>query len=115
MKGITVNGQALEFIHEEQQEEQQERMIISLLYIKRGVAARITHFSGGKATIVRLHDFGLYRGRIVRLIKIAPFGGPLLVEDIEGQARLMISQKLAAQVFVEELTTQMQQMGSEYE
>lgn len=97
-KKINQNNRLINFSDTED-----DGLISELISIKKGQIVRISHLLGGKSVVGRLHDFGLYKGRTVRLIKKAPFGGPLLIEDIDGQTKLIISRELSKQVLVKEL------------
>jgi len=44
--------------------------------------------------------FGIHEGKIIRLIKAAPFHGPLLIEDTASGARTMIGRGMAGTVEV---------------
>jgi Fur family ferric uptake transcriptional regulator len=76
---------------------------IRLSELKPGKLLRLVRFDGGGALLTRLHGFGLHEGRVIRLIRRAPFGGPLLIEDVGNQSRIMLDRKLAAHVLVSEV------------
>ncbi|MBF0367770.1 MAG: transcriptional repressor [Oligoflexia bacterium] len=71
----------------------QEKSVTPLTDIQTNQIAKIVRLDGGKEIISRLHDFGLYKGHLIRLIRRAPFGGPLLIEEIHSKAQVMIARK----------------------
>jgi Fe2+ transport system protein FeoA len=72
----------------------------TLLELREGEAALVTGITGGKAARARMSGFGIYEGKRIRLIKAAPFNGPLLVEDTASGARTMIGRAMAGSVEV---------------
>jgi Fe2+ transport system protein FeoA len=50
-----------------------------------------------------MNSFGLYEGGRVRVVRAAPFAGPLLIEDAGNGARIMAARGMAAQVEVREV------------
>jgi Fe2+ transport system protein FeoA len=72
----------------------------TLLELKEGETAIVTGITGGKTARARIAGFGIHEGRRLRLIKEAPFRGPLLVEDTASGARTMIGRGMAASVEV---------------
>jgi Fe2+ transport system protein FeoA len=76
---------------------------MTLAELKEGNVAEIKKLSGGKNLMEKIQGFGLFVGGKVRLERKAPFRGPLLVKDLENDARLMIGRGLAAKVEVKVL------------
>jgi len=55
-----------------------------LLQVSPGTSVRVIDFDGGDNLRSKLTQFGIYPGDCLRLLRVAPFGGPLLV--MLGQA-----------------------------
>jgi ferrous iron transport protein A len=72
----------------------------TLLDIKEGEIAVISAVTGGRGLKARMAGLGIREGRRFRLIRTAPFRGPLLVEDVSTGARTMIGRGMAACVEV---------------
>jgi Fe2+ transport system protein FeoA len=49
----------------------------------------------------RMSGFGVFVGRRFRLVKNGPFAGPLLLEDADSGARILLGRGMAAKVTVE--------------
>ena len=52
----------------------------TLLQISPGNSVRVIDFNGGIHLRSKLTQYGIYPGDCLRLLRIAPLGGPLLVE-----------------------------------
>ena len=52
----------------------------TLLQISPGASVRVVSFEGGKSLHIKLTQFGIHPGDYLRLLRVAPLGGPLLVE-----------------------------------
>jgi Fe2+ transport system protein FeoA len=78
----------------------QEKNPLTLLELKQGETAVVTGITGGRTARARMAGFGIYEGKRIRLIKAAPFQGPLLVEDTASGARTMIGRGMAGSVEV---------------
>jgi Fur family transcriptional regulator, ferric uptake regulator len=102
--GFVLSGHYLELLGlcAECQEKNTEP-VSRLVDLKPGSVAKIIRLSGGKSIVRRLHGFGLREGKLVRVVRFAPFGGPLLIEDTESQSRIMTARDMAAHVIVKEL------------
>ena len=74
--------------------------------MKQGDTAVIDKLNGDKSTSARMSGFGIRKGKQIRMIRAAPFNGPLLVEDVSSGARMMISREMASQVEVSRSETQ---------
>jgi ferrous iron transport protein A len=72
----------------------------TLLELKPGETAVVTAITGGRTLRARISGFGIHEGKRIRLIKAAPFHGPLLVEDTASGARIMIGRGMAGSVEV---------------
>jgi Fe2+ transport system protein FeoA len=79
---------------------------LKLLELKQGDTAVVDKLDGDKNTKARMDGFGIREGKQIRMIKAAPFKGPLLVEDVSSGARMMISRGMASQVEVSRNETQ---------
>ncbi|MBI5526579.1 MAG: ferrous iron transport protein B [Deltaproteobacteria bacterium] len=73
---------------------------MTLLDLAEGVVAEVVSVGGGKDLAERLQGFGLCAGQKVRVIRAAPFKGPLMVEEVDGGARFMIARDMAGSVEV---------------
>jgi ferrous iron transport protein A len=73
---------------------------VTLLDLREGSIAEIAALRGGAALAERLHAHGFFPGSKVRLVKAAPFHGPLLVEDVSTGARVMIGRGMAGTIEV---------------
>ncbi|HPC47599.1 MAG TPA: FeoA domain-containing protein [Deltaproteobacteria bacterium] len=69
--------------------------------IPEGACAKITRIFGGRHLRLRLSGLGLLEGSRVRLVKSAPFSGPLLLEDVDTGARVMIGKGMASSIEVD--------------
>lgn len=78
----------------------QEKNPLTLLGLKQGETAVVIGITGGKTARARMAGFGIHEGKIIRLIKAAPFHGPLLIEDTASGARTMIGRGMAGTVEV---------------
>ncbi len=68
---------------------------MTLLDLDEGETAAIHAFRSEGAARRRIQSLGLFEGRTVCVIARAPFQGPLLVEDVQSGARVMIARELA--------------------
>lgn len=73
---------------------------VTLLDLKEGETASILRITGGRHLRARMSGMGIREGRCFRLIRAAPFSGPLLLEDTESGARVVIGRGMAASVEV---------------
>ena len=78
----------------------QERNPLKLLELKQGDTAIVNKLNGGKHMKTRMDGFGIREGKRIRMVKAAPFNGPLLVEDLTSGARIMIGRGMAEAVEV---------------
>ena len=62
---------------------------------------RVIAIHGGKGLEAKLRQLGLLPGDMARVLRQAPFGGPLLIE-IEGRS-IAIGRGIAAKIEVEEM------------
>jgi len=78
----------------------QEREKVKLLELKQGDTAVVNRLNGGRNMRARMDGFGIREGKRIRLLRSAPFSGPLLVEDLSSGARIMIGRGMAEHVEV---------------
>lgn len=64
-----------------------------------GNCARLVSVEGGKRLTSILRQYGFYPGERIRILRIAPFNGPVLVEI--NQREVALGRKVAGQVLVE--------------
>lgn len=70
----------------------------SLIQVPAGTSVRIIDFAGGKDIHAKLRQYGLFIGDTARIIRKAPFAGPVLIE-INGR-ELALGRGIAAKIFV---------------
>ena len=70
-----------------------------LLDIEIGSSVKIIGFEGGLGLQTKLTQYGLYPGDVARLLRIAPFHGPVLIE-VSGR-EIALGRGVAAKVQVE--------------
>jgi DtxR family transcriptional regulator, Mn-dependent transcriptional regulator len=73
--------------------------LISLCALPERKAGKIVFIRGGRQVVQRLLDMGLTPGSRVKMLRSAPFKGPVEI-DVRG-SRLMLGQQIASQIFVE--------------
>jgi Fe2+ transport system protein FeoA len=73
---------------------------VTLLDLTEGAVAEVSAVGGGRALAERLEGHGVHVGRKVRVVRAAPFSGPLMIEDVESGARIMIAREMAGSVEV---------------
>ncbi len=70
-----------------------------LIDVEKGVQVKIAAFSGAPGYTNRLNRFGLYPGDLARIIRQAPFDGPVLLE-VRGM-EIALGKNIASHVLVE--------------
>ncbi len=70
--------------------------MMRLLELPLNVQARLLSFDEVRA---KLNQYGLYVGDVVRVVRVAPLGGPLLVE-VNGR-EIALGRTLAEKILVE--------------
>ncbi|MBN1959395.1 MAG: ferrous iron transport protein A [Deltaproteobacteria bacterium] len=73
---------------------------MTLLNSAVGALVEIRAILGGAAITNRMHALGFYKGSMIRVVKAAPFRGPLLIEDAKTGARVMIGRGMADKIEV---------------
>ena len=74
---------------------------MNLLNIENGNWVRIVGFRGGMGMQARLTQLGFLPGNKVRIIRTAPFHGPLLIE-VEGR-EIVLGRGVASHILVEKI------------
>jgi len=67
--------------------------------MESGNCARFVSVEGGKRLTGTLRQYGFYPGEQIRVIRIAPFGGPVLIEI--NQREIALGRTVAGKVRVE--------------
>lgn len=71
---------------------------MSLIDVPVGARVRV-RLEGGRRFLARLHQIGLHSGDTVRVLRTAPFGGPVLVE-VNGR-EIALGRGIAEKIRVE--------------
>ena len=71
----------------------------NLLQVPIGTTVSIQNFDGGKGLGKKLRQYGLFIGDQVRIIRMAPFAGPILLE-VNGR-EIALGRGVASKVIVE--------------
>ncbi len=74
---------------------------MNFLQVKNGTWVRIIGFHGGWGMQRRFMQLGFLPGNTARIIRMAPFRGPLLVE-VDGR-EIVIGRNVARHILVEEV------------
>ncbi len=74
---------------------------MSLLDAKMNSSVEITGMEGGPRLLAKLNQYGLFTGDRVRVLKIAPLGGPVLIDA--GGREIALGRGIAARIMVEPL------------
>jgi len=70
-----------------------------LIDIEKGTQVKIASFEGEPRYVTKLNQFGLYLGDLARVVRFAPFGGPVLLE-VRGM-EIALGKSIAACILVE--------------
>ena len=70
-----------------------------LIDVEKGRQVKIASFEGGYGMMTKLNRFGIYPGDLVRVLRHAPFQGPILLE-IRGM-EIALGRGIASLVMVE--------------
>lgn len=76
-----------------------EKLHMILSELQSGNCARFVSMEGGKRLTGMLRQYGFYPGEQIRVVRIAPFGGPVLVEI--NQREIALGRQVAEKVRVE--------------
>lgn len=71
----------------------------TLLHSPNDTKLKITGIDGGKGLNAKLRQYGLFVGDQVRVLRMAPLGGPVLIE-VNGR-EIALGRGIAAKVLVE--------------
>ena len=74
---------------------------MNLLNVNNGRWVRVSSFLGGRGMEMRLSQLGFLPGNKIRIIRSAPFHGPLLVQ-VEGR-EVVLGRGIARHILVEYL------------
>ena len=72
---------------------------MNLINVKNGKWVRVISFRGGRGMQRRLAQLGFLPGNKVRIIRTAPFHGPVILE-VEGR-EIVLGRRVASHIFVE--------------
>ncbi len=75
--------------------------MIPLTQIQNGDWVRVADFQGGRGMEAKLTQLGFLPGNKIRVIRSAPFHGPLLI-DVEGR-EIVLGRGVAHHILVEQL------------
>ena len=75
------------------------RLMKTLLQVSPGASVRVIDFDGGINLRSKLTQYGIHPGDCLRLLRIAPIGGPLLVEC--NQREIALGRGVADKIIVE--------------
>ena len=70
-----------------------------LIDVEKGTQVKIASFEGGYGMMARLNRFGIYAGDLARVVRHAPFDGPVLLE-VRGM-EIALGRGIAARILVE--------------
>jgi ferrous iron transport protein A len=73
-----------------------------LIDVEKGKQVKITSFEGENGIITKLNRFGIYPGDLARVVRHAPFQGPILLE-IRGM-EIALGRSIASLIMVEVAT-----------
>ena len=72
---------------------------MNLINVKNSKWVRVVNFRGGRGMQRRLAQLGFLPGNKVRVIRAAPFHGPLILE-VEGR-EIVLGRRVASRILVE--------------
>ncbi len=72
-----------------------------LIDVEKGVQVKIASFTGAPGYTSRLNRFGLYPGDLARIVRQAPFDGPVLLE-VRGM-EIALGKNIAAHILVDRI------------
>ena len=76
-----------------------DKALASLADTARGTRVRIISFEAGRGLKAKLNQFGLYPGDYARVVRLAPFDGPVLLE-VRGM-EIALGRNIAERILVE--------------
>jgi Fe2+ transport system protein FeoA len=76
-----------------------DKVMGRLIDVVKGTQVRIISFEGGRGLRAKLNQFGLYSGDLARVVRFAPFNGPVLLE-VRGM-EIALGRNIAERILVE--------------
>ncbi|MFN2152026.1 MAG: ferrous iron transport protein A [Anaerolineales bacterium] len=73
---------------------------MTLLQVETGKLVRVLNFTGGTGLEYKLRQLGLLPGDYARVLRLAPLGGPILI-DVGGRS-IALGRGIASKVEVED-------------
>ncbi len=77
---------------------ERKETVVPLASVPEGGCARVKFLRGGRVLVQRLADMGLSPGTVVRVVKSAPFSGP--IEICARECNLALGRGVASKIFV---------------
>ena len=77
-----------------------DKAMARLIDVVKGTLVRIASIEGDPRTKAKLSQFGLYPGDLARVVRFAPFNGPVLLE-VRGM-EIALGRSIAEHILVEE-------------
>jgi len=74
---------------------------MKLLDAPKNIPLRLVGYMGGKRVDSKLRQLGLTPGREIKVLRLAPIGGPIMV-DVEGRS-VALGRGIAAKIQVEKI------------
>jgi Fe2+ transport system protein FeoA len=74
---------------------------MSLSEVENGKIVTIKALKGGKRFVERLNSMGIYEGMKIRIVRHAPFCGPVLIQGLDSPIKVMIGYGMAQKIEVE--------------
>ena len=76
------------------------KVVTRLVDVEKGRQVKIASFEGGHGMMTKLNRFGIYPGDLARVLRHAPFHGPVLLE-VRGM-EIALGRGIASLIMVEE-------------
>lgn len=76
------------------------KVVTRLVDVEKGRLVKIASFDGGHGMKTKLNRFGIYPGDLARVVRHAPFHGPVLLE-VRGM-EIALGRGIASLIMVEE-------------
>ena len=73
---------------------------MTLIDLNKKMVAEVAGFTGTPSLMLRLAKVGLRSKQKIRLLRSAPFQGPLLIEEMASGGKMMVAKSLAQNVLV---------------
>ena len=74
---------------------------MKLLDTPKSESVKIISYTGGKGVESKLRQLGICRGKVLKVIRFAPLGGPVMV-DVDGRS-IALGRKIAEKIQVEKV------------